>query len=128
MDINVNLWKDYFKGKFVLDQVLNAMIWCGNIYVTSDNDGIESDREDMEQLVKAMNHEEYSHADFNDAYYDDAAIFYNDKNGNKVSFLIRGWGYLTSRGILDDLAIEIQDSLGAYIIACMHDVTMKEKG
>lgn len=128
MDIDVNLWKNYFKGKFKLDQVLNAMIWCGNIYVTSDNDEIESDREDMEQLVKAMNQEEYSHADFNDAYYDDAAIFYNDKNGNKVSFLIRGWGYLTSRGILDDLAIEIQDSLGAYIIACMHDVTMKEKG
>ena len=127
MSIDLNLWKGYFKDKFELDRMLNAMIWCGNVYVTGNNVEIESVREDMEQLVKAMNQEEYSHADFNDAYYNDAVIFYNDKNGNKVSFLIRGWGYLTSSGIPEDLAVKIQDSLGAYIITCMHDVTMKEK-
>ena len=126
MSIDLNLWKNYFKDKFELDSMLNAMIWCGNVYVTGNNAEIESDREDMEQLVKAMNHEEYSHADFNDAYYNDAVIFYNDKNGNKVSFLIRGWGYLTSQGIDEVTAACIQDSLGAYIITCMHDVTTKE--
>ena len=127
MDIDVNLWKDYFKGKFELDRMLNAMIWCGNVYVTGNNAEIESDREDMEQLVKAMNQEEYSHAVFKEPSYKDATIFYKDKNNNQISFYIRGWGYLTSSGIPEDLAVKIQDSLGAYIITCMHDVTMKEK-
>ena len=66
MSIDLNLWKNYFNGKFELDGMLNDMIWCGNVYVTSNNAEIESDREDMEQLVKTMNQEEYSHADFND--------------------------------------------------------------
>ena len=106
--------------------MLNAMIWCGNVYVTGNNAEIESDRKDMEQLVKAMNNEKYSHADFKDAYYNDAVIFYKDKNDNKVSFLIRGWGYLTSSGIPEDLAVKIQDSLGAYIITCMYKINEKK--
>lgn len=125
MSIDVNLWKNYFKDKFELDRMLNAMIWCGNVYITGNNAEIESDRKDMEQLVKAMNNEKYFHADFKDAYYNDGVIFYKDKNDNKVSFLIRGWGYLTSSGIPEDLAVKIQDSLGAYIITYMHKINEK---
>jgi hypothetical protein len=122
-----NLWKNHFKEKFNLDRLLNGMIWCGNCFVTSDAGQIEPNREDMEQLVKAMNHEEYSHAVFKEPSYKDGTIFYKDKYNNQISFYIRGWGYLTSSGIPEDLAVKIQDSLGAYIITCMHDVTMKEK-
>ena len=64
MSIDLNLWKNHFKEKFDLDGLLNAMIWCGNCFVTSGAGEIEPNREDMEQLVKAMNHEEYSHAVF----------------------------------------------------------------
>lgn len=126
MSIDLNLWKNYFKDKFELDRMLNAMIWCGNVYVTGNNAEIESDHKDMEELVKAMNNEEYSHADFKDAYYNDGVIFYKDKNDNKVSFLIRGWGYLTSSRIPEDLVVKIQDSFGAYIITCMHEVNEKK--
>ena len=127
MSIDLNLWKKHFKEKFDLDRLLNGMIWCGNCFVTSDAGEIEPNREDMEQLVKAMNHEEYSHAVFKEPSYKDATIFYKDKYNNQISVQIRGWGYLTSSGIPEDVAIKIQDSLGAYIITCMHDVTMKEK-
>ena len=127
MSIDLNLWKKHFKEKFDLDRLLNGMIWCGNCFITSNAGEIESNREDMEQLVKAMNHEEYSHAVFKEPSYKDATIFYKDKYNNQISFYIRGWGYLTSQGIDEVTAACIQDSLAEYIINCMHDVTMKEK-
>lgn len=114
-----NLWKNHFKEKFDLDRLLNGMIWCGNCFVTSDAGQIEPNREDMEQLVKAMNHEEYSHAVFREPSYKDGTIFYKDKNNNQISFYIRGWGYLISQGINEVTAACIQDSLAEYIINCM---------
>ena len=43
MSIDLNIWKGYFKDKFELDRMLNAMIWYGNVYVTGNNAEIESD-------------------------------------------------------------------------------------
>lgn len=119
-----NLWKNHFKEKFDLDRLLNSMIWCGNCFVTSDAGQIEPNREDMEQLVKAMNHEEYSHAVFKEPSYKDGIIFYKDKNNNQISFYIRGWGYLTSQGINEVTAACIQDSLAEYIINCMRSINV----
>ena len=124
MSIDLNLWKNHFKEKFDLDGLLNAMIWCGNCFVTSGAGEIEPNREDMEQLVKAMNHEEYSHAVFKEPSYKDGTIFYKDKNNNQISFYIRGWGYLTSQGINEVTAACIQDSLAEYIINCMRSVNV----
>lgn len=126
MSIDLNLWKKHFKEKFDLDRLLNGMIWCGNCFVTSNAGEIEPNREDMEQLVKAMNHEEYSHAVFKEPSYKDATIFYKDKYNNQISVYIRGWGYLISQGINEVTAACIQDSLAEYIINCMNDVTTKE--
>lgn len=119
-----NLWKNHFKEKFDLDRLLNGMIWCGNCFVTSDAGQIEPNREDMEQLVKAMNHEEYSHAVFKEPSYKDGTIFYKDKNNNQILFYIRGWGYLISQGINEVTAACIQDSLAEYIINCMRSINV----
>lgn len=117
-------WKEYFKGKFYLDEMIDSMIFCDDTMVTSECGDIEPAREDMEELVKALNGEPYSHATFDNPYYnDDGVVYYTDKTDKVIMLNIRGWGYLTSSGLSDDAAAAVQDSFGIYIVDCMMRIT-----